>query len=109
MCICWLFIQFTNLINARSMEHKKVLIYIYGILLNAGSNILELESLQYFTVKRRHYSSSAVLHIPEGKNKTEDQYESAMNMWNATPFKNFNYITKLPPIKLRVVYIPYHT
>jgi hypothetical protein len=62
------------------MEHKKVLIYIYGILLNVGSNILERESRQYFTVKRRHYSSSAVLHIPEGKNKTEDQYESAMNV-----------------------------
>jgi hypothetical protein len=61
------------------MEHKKVLIYIYGVLLNAGS-ILERQSRQYFTVKRRHYSSSAVLHIPEGKNKTEDQYESAMNM-----------------------------
>jgi hypothetical protein len=62
------------------MEHKKVLIYIYDIVSNAGSNILERKSSQYFTVKRRHYSSNAVLHIPEGKNKTEDQYESAMNM-----------------------------
>jgi len=62
------------------MEHKKVLIYIYAIHLNTGSNIVERESRQYFTVMRRHYSSSAVLHIPEGKKKTEDQYESATNM-----------------------------
>jgi hypothetical protein len=32
-----------------------------------------------------------------------------MNMWKATPFKNFNYITKLPAIKLRAVYILYNT
>jgi len=80
----------------------------YGILLNAGSYILERESRQYFTVKRRHYSSRAVLHIPEGKNKT-DQYESAMNMWKATPFKHFIYIRKRSSIKLRAVYVPFNT
>jgi len=57
----------------REVWKKRVLIYIYGIILNAGWNILERESRQYFTVKRHHYSSSAVLHIPEGKNKTQDK------------------------------------
>jgi hypothetical protein len=32
-----------------------------------------------------------------------------MGMWKTTPFKNFNYTIKLAPIKLRAVYIPYHT
>ena len=57
----------------REVWKKRVLIYIYGIILNSGWNILERESRQYFTVKRPHYSSSAVLHIPEGKNKTQDK------------------------------------